>query len=1227
MYGKCNFYPKGGNMKRGWLLTVAVICVLFAGTQLEAQWLIYDASVLPAETGIGGDVLDITVVSDNSPGPGMVQEIIDDPDIGGNKLLKYLHPDGKTMFRHNFDAAYTDSNFTLIARIKAENDTTYDRAFDLNWRNGNAGTRDELRIWPADSTIELEKAEVDVKVNMDLYGWHTYRVAVNGDEATVYVDENPVAVINGVSTSSSSDRYVKIGDGSGDAIGGYLDWCVLDLSGAYAPGEGNAFPEALKVDGIAGPADQLLIYDASMLPADSDLGGNALDLTGVSDNSPGPGMVQEIIDDPDIVGNKLLKYLHPDGKTMFRHNFDEAYTDSNFTLIARVKGEVDTLYDRPFDLQWRNGSAGTREELRIWPADSTIELEKANISVPVNMDLYGWHTYRIAVSGDEATVYVDENPVAVVSGISGSSSSDKYVKIGDGSGEAIGGYLDWCVLDLSGAYAPGEGNELPLELFIDGANRVVPEWKIWDASVLPEATDDGVMLDLTSVSDNSPGPGLVAEIIDDPDIADNKLYKYLHPDGKTMHRHKFADDYADSNMTFIIRVKGEMDDAYKRAFDVQWRNGNAGTRDELRISPKDSTLELEKADVSIKLDVSFYEWHTFRIVITGDRATVYMDENAEPVLTGISASASSDKYIKIGDGSGDAIGGYVDWCALDLSGGYAPGEGLLLPDVLQIDTGPPPVIPHWLVYDAAVLPQQTTSGGDTLDLSSLSQDAPGATFVEAIEDDPDIEGNKLLKYLQTDGTRMYRYNMEDTFMDSSYTLMARIKGIAHPAYQRAFDLQWRNGNANSRDELRIWPADSTIELEKADIRVKVDLDLAKWHTYRVLVIGDSATVYIDERSTPYIAGITTETSSDNYIKIGDGSGDAIGGYLDWCILDLNGANGPGEGLDIPEGLYVDPYIAPIGPGWLVYDAGLLPTETEGAGGDSLDLHDLSQNSPGPDFVEEIMDDPDIDGNKVLKYLQPNGERMYRYYFPEGYNGKQYTMMARIKGEADTLFDRVFDLQWRNANVKSRDELRIWGETGLFELEKSSLDTLSGLNLYEWHTIRIAVDEKVATIYVDENPEPLMVGESGESNSDNYIKIGDGSGDAIGGYLDWCILELTGAFAPGEGTPLPEGLKVDGIDSRIAEEATEKPVTYELGQNYPNPFNPTTVIPFAIPESGHVTITVYNALGREVMRLADRQYDSGRHRVSFDAANVSSGLYFYRIKAGNFTKVKKMMLLK
>ena len=274
-----------------------------------------------------------------------------------------------------------------------------------------------------------------------------------------------------------------------------------------------------------------------------------------------------------------------------------------------------------------------------------------------------------------------------------------------------------------------------------------------------------------------------------------------------------------------------------------------------------------------------------------------------------------------------------------------------------------------------------------------------------------------------------------------------------------------------------------------------------------------------------------------------------------------------------------------------------------------------------------MDDPDIVGNKILKYLQPNGTRMYRYYFDESYSGTSLTMIARVRGENDPAFDRIFDLQWRNSNIGFRDELRMWGAESKFELEKADVEVNVNLDLYDWHTFRIAVDGATATIYVDENPEPVMSGVSTASSGDNYIKIGDGSGDAIGGYLDWCILDLSGAYAPGEGLAIPEGLEVDMYTTSVESQTPAKPDQYLLAQNYPNPFNPTTHIEFQLPESGHVTLSIYNTMGQLLETIIDAKMESGFHSITFDAAKYSSGIYFYKIKTANFNDVKKMLLLK
>ncbi len=88
-----------------------------------------------------------------------------------------------------------------------------------------------------------------------------------------------------------------------------------------------------------------------------------------------------------------------------------------------------------------------------------------------------------------------------------------------------------------------------------------------------------------------------------------------------------------------------------------------------------------------------------------------------------------------------------------------------------------------------------------------------------------------------------------------------------------------------------------------------------------------------------------------------------------------------------------------------------------------------------------------------------------------------------------------------------------------------------------------------------------------------------------------------------------------------------PTVYALDQNFPNPFNPTTSINYSIPFSGLVSLKVFNVLGQEVATLVNAQQAAGYYTASFNANTLSSGVYFYKIEAGNYTSVKKMMLLK
>ena len=98
-------------------------------------------------------------------------------------------------------------------------------------------------------------------------------------------------------------------------------------------------------------------------------------------------------------------------------------------------------------------------------------------------------------------------------------------------------------------------------------------------------------------------------------------------------------------------------------------------------------------------------------------------------------------------------------------------------------------------------------------------------------------------------------------------------------------------------------------------------------------------------------------------------------------------------------------------------------------------------------------------------------------------------------------------------------------------------------------------------------------------------------------------------------------------SNVVEVEVNVPLQFELSQNYPNPFNPTTQIKYTIPEDGYVSLKVYNALGQEVVKLINGIQKAGSHEITFNASNMSSGVYYYIIESGKNVSVRKMIIMK
>ncbi len=304
--------------------------------------------------------------------------------------------------------------------------------------------------------------------------------------------------------------------------------------------------------------------------------------------------------------------------------------------------------------------------------------------------------------------------------------------------------------------------------------------------------------------------------------------------------------------------------------------------------------------------------------------------------------------------------------------------------------------------------------------------------------------------------------------------------------------------------------------------------------------------------------------------------------------------------------------------WSIYDCSVMPREAD------TSWHESSAtNADDVTEILSVIDDPEIPGNKLLKVdaNQANFKEMWRMKWnADPVVGA--TLVFRVVALDPAAYNRDFDVYVKNGLAEDR----LIAEGGdSFKLDKSK--QYGSINAMEWHILRITIIADLVEVYIDEETLSYLVG-TGTSTTENYFRFGDGSeGSTLGGLYDWIIWDVSGAYPPGQGTPIPQVLLDTGTFPLIVMYASTPPDGFKLSQNYPNPFNPSTKITFSLKTKGHTTLTVYNAMGQLVATLIDETIGTGTYYVTFDARDLPSGVYFYQIKSGEFTQVKKMILTK
>ncbi len=198
------------------------------------------------------------------------------------------------------------------------------------------------------------------------------------------------------------------------------------------------------------------------------------------------------------------------------------------------------------------------------------------------------------------------------------------------------------------------------------------------------------------------------------------------------------------------------------------------------------------------------------------------------------------------------------------------------------------------------------------------------------------------------------------------------------------------------------------------------------------------------------------------------------------------------------------------------------------------------------------------------------------------------------------------------------------------------DVLQDEAVAEGHESMLLRFENV-TLTTNQADDPSDFGEwavSSDGTADNQVRVDDSSPLISSSYNDDLVPGTVYSFHKGVWSNtfgnfklLPEDLSDIGDITNVAIESEEIPDGFALEQNYPNPFNPSTTIRFDVAQTSHISVEVFDVVGRRVAQLVDRELAAGTHSVTFDARDMASGMYVYRLTAGSEVINKTMMLLK
>jgi len=507
----------------------------------------------------------------------------------------------------------------------------------------------------------------------------------------------------------------------------------------------------------------------------------------------------------------------------------------------------------------------------------------------------------------------------------------------------------------------------------------------------------------------------------------------------------------------------------------------------------------------------------------------------------------------------------------------------------------------------------------------------------------DESGNNIIAYPQS---RYYRTD-GNKIPGSTYqppqdgTPISSIKGVL-TIYQDTYEI------------LPIYPNDVTITLTPPTIsnilRDPVQVKTNDQVTISVNVVGGSGNVTgvqlhykigdqdrvsipmtnsVTDTYTATIDGISTDSMLVDYFVTADDDlglsshnpSDTVKGNYFYQVLD--------EDLTIRDVQY-----SPLGSGYSPYN-GYYVTLSGVVTADTSDIPGYGSGTPLRVYMQ--------DGNSpwsgiMIGTLGINGADVLKFE-----RGDNVTLNGRImENYSVTVIDSLKQITVNSHNNPLPDPV---------DLQTGDIADSSGGNVAveQWESVLIDYKNvKVTDENADGDPGPnsYNFGESliNDGSGDARIEFQDGSHNY---YNNWdstlahdpanILVKLNSSFSEIRGVLfyshsfykiVPR--KNDdfmGFVVGVKDEKSIQPTAYTLRQNYPNPFNPSTTIEYSIPRESMVSVKIFNILGQEVKTLVNENEAPGNYSIKFNATDLSSGIYFYSLRAGNYYQVKKMMLIK